>query len=102
MAMVIGFLAVNAILHGAVIARYGVRGNNLPFLLGALAYAALALAVYLSVPYALWGVLIFSIVGITGLTITFNKPVRDKTFDRLIWLLDAATIVLVGYLLFVA
>jgi hypothetical protein len=102
MAMLTGFLAVNAILHAAVIARYGVRGNNLPFLLGALAYAALALAVYLSVPYSLWGVLVFSVVGITGLTITFDKPVRDKTFDRLIWLLDAVTILLVGYLLFVA
>jgi hypothetical protein len=102
MALLIGFLAVNTILHGAVVARYGVRGNNLPFLLGAFAYAALALAVYLSVPYAIWGVLGFSIIGITGLTITFNKPVRDKTFDRLIWLLDAATILLVGYLLLVA
>ena len=101
MAMLTGFLAANAILHGVVIVRYGVCGNNLPFLLGALAYAALALAVYLSVPHALWGVLVFSIVGITGLTITFDKPVRDKTFDRLIWLLDAATILLVGYLLFV-
>ena len=102
MAMLIIFLAVNAILHGAVIARYGVPGNNLPFLLGAFAYAALALAVYLSLPYAQWGVLVFSIIGITGLTITFNKPVRDKTLDRLIWLLDVATILLVGYLLFVA
>jgi uncharacterized membrane protein len=54
------------------------------------------------VPYSLWGVLVFSVVGITGLTITFDKPVRDKTFDRLIWLLDAVTILLVGYLLFVA
>ena len=102
MAMLIGFLAVNALLHGAVIARFGVRGNNQPFLIGGLAYAALACAVYLSVPYALWGVLVFSIIGITGLTLTFNKPVRAKTLDRLIWLLDAATILLVGYLLFVA
>ena len=102
MALLIGFLSVNTILHAAVVARYGVRGNNLPFLLGAFAYAALALALYLSVPYAMWGVLGFSIIGITGLTITFNKPVRDKTFDRLIWLLDAATILLVGYLLLVA
>ena len=102
MSILIGFLAVNAILHGAVIGRFGVRGNNLPFLVGALVYAALALAVYLSLPYVLWGVLAFSIIGVVGLTITFNKPVRDKTFDRLIWLLDAATILLTGYLLFAA
>jgi hypothetical protein len=37
-----------------------------------------------------------------GLTLTFNKPVRDKTFDKLIWLLDAATVLYTGYLLFVA
>jgi hypothetical protein len=102
MTMLICFLVANALLHGAVILRFGVRGNNQPFLVGGLVYAALAVAVYLSVPYVLWAVLVFSIVGIVGLTLTFNKPVRDKTFDKLIWLLDAATVLFTGYLLFVA
>jgi hypothetical protein len=101
MAILTGLLAVNAILHGAVIARFGVRGHNVPFLLGGIVYAALALAVYLSVPYVLWGALTLSIIGIGGLSVTFDKPVRDKTLDRLIWLLDAATLLFTGYLLFV-
>jgi hypothetical protein len=102
MTMLIGFLVANALLHGAVIVRFGVRGNNKPFLLGGLGYAALAVAVYCSLPYVLWAVLVLSLVGIAGLTITFNKPVRNKTLDKLIWVLDAATILLAGYLLFVA
>ena len=102
MSLIVGILAVNAILHGIVVARFGVRGNNEPFLVFALVDAALAVAVYLSVPYALWAVLILSIIGIVGLSVTFNKPVRDKTFDKMIWVLDAATILCAGYLLFAA
>ena len=96
----LALLAVNALVHGIVVARFGVRNNNQPFLIFALVYAALAIAVYLSVPYALWAVLILAIVGIVGLTVTFNKPVRDKTLDKVIWLLDAVTILSAGYLLF--
>jgi len=102
MTLLICLLAANALLHGAVIARFGVRGNNQPFLVFGLVYAALAVAVSLSVPYAIWGVFVLSIVGVVGLTLTFNKPVRDKTFDKLIWVLDAAIILFTGYLLFVA
>jgi hypothetical protein len=32
--------------------------------------------------------------------VTFNKPVRVKTLDKMIWVLDAATILFTGYLLF--
>ena len=89
-------------MHSIVIARFGVRNNNQPFFVFGLAYAVLAIAVYLSVPYALWAVLLLSIIGSIGLSVTFNKPVRDKTLDKLIWLLDAATILYAGYLLFAA
>jgi hypothetical protein len=65
-------------------------------------YAALAIAVYLSAPYALWTVLILAVIGILGLSITFNKPVRDKTLDKIIWLLDASVILYTAYMLFVA
>lgn len=102
MTVLIGLLAANALLHGAIIFRFGVRGNNQPFLVFGLVYAALAVAVYLSVPYVLWAALVLSIVGIVGLTLTFNKPVRGKTFDKVIWLLDAAIVLFTGYLLFVA
>ena len=100
MSPLLTLLAANAVVHGIVVARFGVRNNNQPFLIFALVYAALAIAVYLSVPYALWAVLILAIVGMVGLTVTFNKPVRDKTLDKVIWLLDAVTILYAGYLLF--
>ena len=95
-------LTTNAIVHGIVVARFGVRNNNQPFLIFAIVYAALAIAVYLSVPYALWAVLLLAFIGILGLSITFNKPVRDKTLDKIIWLLDATVILSTAYLLFAA
>lgn len=100
--LLIALLVANAILHGIVIARFGVRNGNQPFLLFAFVYAALAIAAYLAVPYALWAVLLLAVIGIVGLTVTFNKPVRDKTLDKAIWLLDAAAILYAGYLLFAA
>ena len=102
MSLLLALLAANAIVHGIVVARFGVRNNNQPFLVFALVYAALAIAVYLSMPYVLWAVLLLASIGIVGLSVTFNKPVRDKTLDKVIWLLDAATILYAGYLLFVA
>ncbi|NJL88341.1 MAG: hypothetical protein HC886_24120 [Leptolyngbyaceae cyanobacterium SM1_1_3] len=61
---------------------------------------ALAIAAFLAVPYVLWAVLVLSAIGIVGLTATFGKPQRDKTLDRIIWVVDLAIIVLVAYLLF--
>ena len=102
MSLLLTLLTTNAIVHGIVLARFGVQNNNQPFLIFAIVYAALAIAVYLSVPYALWAVLLLAGIGILGLSITFNKPVRDKTLDKVVWLLDAATILCAGYLLFAA
>ena len=102
MSLLLTFLVTNAIVHGIVVARFGVGNNNQPFLIFAIVYAVLAIAVYLSVPYALWAVLLLGVIGILGLSITFNKPVRDKTLDKVIWLLDAATVLYAAYLLFAA
>jgi hypothetical protein len=102
MTILLLLLAINAVLHGIVVVRYGVRNHNEPFLVFALVDAALAIAVALAVPNALWTVVLLSILGLVGLTVTFNKPVRTKTLDKLIWLLDAATILVAGYFLFTA
>jgi hypothetical protein len=102
MSLLLTLLVTNAIVHGIVVARFGVRNNNQPFLMFAIVYAALAIAVYLSVPYALWAVLLLVVIGILGLSFTFNKPVRDKTLDKIIWLLDAAVVLYTAYLLFAA
>jgi len=102
MSLLLTLRVTNAIVHGIVVARFGVRNNNQPFLMFAIVYAALAIAVYLSVPYALWAVLLLAVIGILGLSITFNKPVRDKTLDKIIWLLDATVVLYTAYLLFAA
>jgi hypothetical protein len=102
LSLLLSLLATNAFFHGIVVARFGVRNHNQPFLIFALVYAALAIAVYFAVPYALWAVLLLSIFGLVGLSVTFSKPVRDKTLDKIIWLLDAATILCVGYFMFAA
>ena len=102
MALLLALLAANAIVHGIVVVRFGFRNNNQPFLVFAFVYAALAIMVYLSVPYALWAVLLLAVICIVGLSVTFNKPVRDKTLDKIIWLLDAATVLYTGFLLFAA
>ena len=102
MSLLLTLLIANAIMHGIVVARFGVGNNNQPFLMFAIVYAALAIAVYLSVPYALWAVLLLAAIGILGLSITFNKPVRGKTLDKIIWLLDATIVLYTAYLLFAA
>jgi hypothetical protein len=102
MSLLLTFLIANAIVHGIVVARFGIKDNNQPFLIFAIVYATLAIAVYLSLSYALWAVLLLAGIGILGLSITFNKPVRDKTLDKIIWLLDAIVVLYTAYLLFAA
>ena len=53
MSLLLTLLTANAIVHGIVVARFGARNNNQPFLIFAIVYAALAIAVYFSMPYAL-------------------------------------------------
>ena len=102
MSLLLALLVANALLHFIVVARYGARNHNEPFLIFALVNVALALAVSLSVPSALWAVLLLGLIGIVGLSVTFHKPVRGKTLDKLIWFLDAATLVWAARLLFAA
>ncbi len=90
---------LNAILHAALVYRFGVKGNE-PFAAFTVVYVLLALALYFAVPYALWATLVLAVVGIVGLTVTFNKVARDKTLDYVIWVADAAVVVYTAYLLF--
>lgn len=96
-------LAVDAILHGVVIYRFGTGDRaNVPFLIFAAIDALLAVAVFFAVPYAVWLTLILSAIGLVGLTVTFNKPQRaDKTLDRVIQVVDAVIVLVALYLLFV-
>jgi hypothetical protein len=56
MSLLLTLLVLNVILHGIIVARFGIR-NNLPVFVFMLVYAALGIAVYLSVPNVLWAVL---------------------------------------------
>ena len=96
-------LALDTVLHVSVIARFGLSDSaNMPFLIFAVVDAVLAVAVFLAWPYAVWATLILSVIGLVGLTVTFNKPVRDMTLDRIIWAVDALVVVCSAYLLFIA
>ena len=96
-------LAIDAMLHGVVIYRFGLGDKaNVPFLVFAVVHAILAVAVFLAWPYALWATLVLSVIGLVGLTVTFSKPEHEKTLDRVIWEVDAAVVLLAAYLLFFA
>lgn len=94
-------LALDAILHGIIIGRFGIRSNQ-PVFVFMLVYATLAIAVYLSVPNVLWTVLLLTTIGTIGLTVTFNKIARDKRLKMVIWRLNIIIILVAGYLLFAA
>jgi hypothetical protein len=83
MSLLLSLLVTNAFFHGLVVARFGVKHHNQPFFIFAIIDAALAIAVYFSVLYALWAVLLLSIFGLVGLSVTFNKPVRARRLTGL-------------------
>jgi hypothetical protein len=93
-------LAIDAALHALLVYRFGIK-ENMKFFVYVFIDAALAVAVLLDLPYALWLALVLSAIGIIGLTVTFNQPQRDKTIDKGIWVADLAAIVCAIYLLFV-
>jgi hypothetical protein len=99
MLLLAAMLAVAAILHGIIIARFGVKGNEPPLVFG-IVYAALAVAVFLAMPYAVWAMLILTLVGIAGLTAAFKRIAHEKSIERVIWVLDAAVIAVAAYLIF--
>jgi hypothetical protein len=74
----------------------------MPVAIFAVVDLVLAVWVFLAWPYALWVTLILSAIGLVGLTVTFNKPQREKSLDYLIWGLDAAIVLVALYLLFFA
>ena len=101
MSLLLTLLILNVVLHGIIVARFGIR-NNLPVFVFMLVYAALGIAVYLSVPNVLWVVLFLTTIGTIGLTITFNKIARDKRLEMVIWPLNIVIILVAVYFLFAA
>lgn len=100
MMLLVGLLALNAILHAVVVVRYGASGPNAPFAVFTAVDLLLAIVVFIGMPYALWAALGLSAAGLIGLTMTFNKPQRAKTLDRIIWVVDVLIVAYAAYLLF--
>ncbi len=101
MELLAALLALDAVLHAFVIIKYGLNDKaNVPFLIFMFIDAILTVVVVLQLPYALWATLLLSAFGIIGLTITFNKPRREKTIDKAIWVVDLAVVVGAAYILF--
>jgi hypothetical protein len=96
-------LAVDAILHAAVIYKFGLEDKaNIPFAVYVAVDALLAIAAFAAVRYAAWAALMLTALGLIGLTVGFNKPQRaDKSLDRAIWVVDVLVILNAAYLLFV-
>jgi hypothetical protein len=95
-------LVLDAMLHGFLIYRFGIKDSaNVPFLIFAVVDAILAIAVFLAMPYVLWATLVLSALGLVGLTATFSKPAHEKSLDRAIWVVDLVIVLFAIYLLFV-
>lgn len=95
----LALMILNAALHAFLVSRFGVKRHE-PFLAYAFIYAGLAVGFYLTVPYVFWATLVLGLIGLAGLTMTFDAVARDKTIDRVIWVVDVAVILLTAYLLF--
>lgn len=93
-------LLTDAVLHGVIIGRFGIKGNEPPAVFG-LVYAGLALAAFSGWAHAPLAVLIVSAVGLLGLAVNFKKLQHEKTVEKIIFVVGAAVIASAAYQLFV-
>jgi hypothetical protein len=90
----------NAALHGVVVGRFGLKGNEPPAVFGVL-YAGLALAVLNGWSYAPLLALVVTAVGLLGLTLNFKKLQHESTVEKNILVVGAATLAWGAYTLLV-
>jgi hypothetical protein len=93
-------LAVNAALHGGIVARFGMRGNTPPAVFGIL-YAGLAMAVFAGWARAPLIALVVTAVGLLGLGLNFKKLQHDPTIEKIILVVGAAILGCAAYPLLV-
>ncbi len=91
-------LLSNAVLHGVIIGRFGIKGNEPPALFGIL-YAGLALAVFRDWDHAVLATLVVTAVGLVGLALNFKKLQHDPTVEKIVFVVGSATVVVAAYLL---
>lgn len=92
-------LLVNAVLHGAIIGRFGFKENEPPALFG-IVYAALALAAFSGWGHAPVATLVVTAVGLLGLAVNFKKLHHETTIEKIIFGVGAAQLACAAFLQF--
>jgi hypothetical protein len=87
----------NAVLHGVIVGRFGLKENAPPAAFGLL-YAGLALAVFRGWVHAALAALVVTAVGVVGLALNFKKLQHDTTVEKIISVVGAATLACAAYL----
>ena len=100
MTLLIVLLVLNAVLHGVIVGRFGIKGNEPPALFGVL-YAALAIAAFLGWPHTTLATLIVTTIGLIGLGVNFKKLPHDTTIEKFIFVVGFALMAWASYLLMV-
>ncbi len=93
-------LFTDAVLHGVIIGRFGVKGNEPPAVFG-LVYAGLALAAFRGWAHAPLAVLIVTSVGLLGLAVNFKKLQHETAVERIIFVVGGALLACAAYLFLV-
>jgi hypothetical protein len=93
-------LLTNAVLHGVIIGRFGIKGNEPPAVFG-LVYAGLALATFRGWAHAAPAVLLVTAVGLLGLAVNFKKLQHEKTVEKIIFVVGGMLLACAAYLLLV-
>lgn len=88
----------NAVLHGVIVGRFGIKGNVQPAVFGFL-YAALALAVFSGWPHGALTTLVVTTAGLVGLALNFRKLQHDTTVEKIIFVVGVAILACAAYLL---
>ena len=97
---VLGLLLLgNAVLHGVIVGRFGLKGNVPPAVFGVL-YAGLALLVFRGWDHAVVATLVVTAVGLLGLALGFKKLQHEPTVEKIVVGVGSATIAYAAYLLF--
>jgi len=90
-------LIVNAVLHGIIIVRFGIKGNEPPAVFGML-YAGLALTLFFGWAHATLAVMVVTAVGLVGLALNYSKLQHEKTIEKMIFLVGPLTFACAAYL----
>ena len=82
----------NAVLHGVIVGRFGIKGNEPPAAFG-IVYAGLGLAVFAGLAHAPLLAMLVTTVGLLGLGLNFKKLQHEPTVEKIIIVVGIAILV---------